>query len=113
MEDREHKLMLEIIKCQVRGTIKPHHLAGQFAYIYHLDLDVGHELGTPILKDDLNTSVAKFLKCRGFEDYDRRKFFAALARYNISSVKLSLKGVSTKFYLVNPLHKLNEDEHED
>jgi len=109
-KDREHKLMIEILKCQVRGKIEPHHLAGQFVYTYHLDLD--NQLGTPIPKDVLNIYVGKFLKGKGYEDYDRRKFFAAMGHLDISSVKLSLNGVSTKMYLINPLHKLDEDDND-
>jgi len=106
MEERDHKLAMEIFKCQLRGDrLQPHHLAGQFVYTYHLDLD--NQLGTPVTAEHMHEHAANFLKSKGFDDYDKRKFFARFGRFNIESKKIGLDGLSTKFYLINPLHKLD------
>ena len=111
-EDRDYKLMIEIFKCHLKAEhLLPHHLVGKFVYTYHLDR--GDSLGTPITADQLNEHIGKFLKAEGFEEYDRSMFCRFLHRHQVTTKKIGLNGKSTKFYLVNPLHKLNEDEHDD
>ena len=112
LTENEHNLMIEIFKCQLKAAfLKPFHLVGKFVYTYELDLR--GSLGTPISSDKLRTYVAKFLKAEGFDEFNSKKFFGQICRFDVKSERLGLAGKSTRFYLINPLHKLDEDDHDD
>jgi len=102
---REHLLMLEIMKTQMIPEPKPFNYVGQFILTYQLDLVTGQ--GTPVLADKLHLAVLKYIKKLGFDEYDRQKFFSYFYSWGIKAERMSLEGKTTRFYLVNPLHKLD------
>lgn len=106
-DGRKHMLMLEMLKTQTNPFANPQDYMGQFILTYQLDPET--ELGTPIMADDLNSHVGNYLKKVGIEEYDRKTVFGQFKHWGIKAKRVRHGGKDTKFYLVNPLHKLDAD----
>lgn len=104
--DHDHLLMMEVMDFNLRNDPRPQNLVGQFILTYQLFPP--NQLGYPISGDRLNEQFAKFILPFGFTEYDRRTVFSVFKYWGVFCIRHVVAKRDSKFYMINPLHKLDE-----